>query len=139
MDFTLAAAKACREAALVAARSGTNSKPFRFIYLSGIIAERDQTKSLWYMQDFRRIRGQLETALLDFANATDSRSSKNSFESYIVRPGMVLQNNGSNFSLKSMVGCLIPSVQVDVLAMTMLDLASKGGNQRLVENTDLKR
>lgn len=31
-------------------------KPFRFVYCSGYLAERDQTKQLWYLQDYRRIR-----------------------------------------------------------------------------------
>lgn len=33
-----------------------NVNKFRFIYLSGGAAERDQTKPLWFKQDYRRIR-----------------------------------------------------------------------------------
>lgn len=33
-----------------------NNKKFRFIYLSGGLAERDQKKSLWFMKENRRIR-----------------------------------------------------------------------------------
>ena len=51
LDYTIAAAKAI---------GGTCRLPegrrFRFIYLSGGAAERDQTKPLWFKQDYRRIR-----------------------------------------------------------------------------------
>lgn len=47
LDYTLAAARAFDKAC---------SKPFRFIYCSGAGAERDPTKPLWFMQDYRRIR-----------------------------------------------------------------------------------
>lgn len=47
LDYTLAAAQVFQE---------TCQKPFRFIYCSGAAAERDQTKPLWFMQEYRRIR-----------------------------------------------------------------------------------
>jgi hypothetical protein len=31
-------------------------KPFRFIYTSGVTVERDQTKELSFLQDYRRMR-----------------------------------------------------------------------------------
>lgn len=31
-------------------------KPFRFAYLSGVMAEKDQEKSLWFMGEARRMR-----------------------------------------------------------------------------------
>jgi nucleoside-diphosphate-sugar epimerase len=47
VDYTLAAVRVLQE---------IGQKPFRFIYCSGAAAERDQTKPLWIMQDYRRIR-----------------------------------------------------------------------------------
>lgn len=47
LDYTLAAAQVFQE---------TCQKPFRFIYCSGAATERDQTKPLWFMQEYRRIR-----------------------------------------------------------------------------------
>lgn len=57
IDYTLAAARAF-EASLSSQQEtvSNNNTKFRFIYLSGAAAERDQTKSLWFMQDYRRIR-----------------------------------------------------------------------------------
>lgn len=49
VDYTMAAARAftLQQAA---------GRKMRFLYVSGFVAERDQTKSLWYMGDYRRIR-----------------------------------------------------------------------------------
>lgn len=53
IDYTLAAAKAFAQDS---APGNGKAKKFRFIYCSGFVAERDQTKPLWFMQDYRRIR-----------------------------------------------------------------------------------
>ena len=50
----MAAAKKMSDVGATAS-SGQRQK-FRFVYLSGGAAERDQTKPLWFMQDYRRIR-----------------------------------------------------------------------------------
>lgn len=47
LEYTLAAARVFEETCL---------KPFRFVYCSGAGAERDQTRPLWFMQNYRRIR-----------------------------------------------------------------------------------
>ena len=52
IDYTLAAAKAFREASEVAG----DGKKLRFVYLSGAAAERDQERSLWFIQEYRKIR-----------------------------------------------------------------------------------
>ncbi|KAJ5762539.1 uncharacterized protein N7511_005921 [Penicillium nucicola] len=119
LDYTLAAARVFEQ---------TCQKPFRFIYCSGAAAERDQTKPLWFMQDYRRIRGQVETEVLDFAHEhTD-------FEAHIMRPAMIVTRD---MSLRSLAFSLGPSVKVDDLARTMLDLALNGGRKHLWENADL--
>ncbi|QSS59119.1 nucleoside-diphosphate-sugar epimerase [Histoplasma capsulatum] len=43
------------------------NNPFRFIYISGVSVERDQTKTLWFLSDYRLMRGRIENAILDFA------------------------------------------------------------------------
>ncbi|KAI9870248.1 MAG: hypothetical protein M1830_004480 [Pleopsidium flavum] len=53
VDYTLAAAKAFGQDS---ASEDGKAKKFRFIYCSGGAAERDQTKTLWFRQDYRRIR-----------------------------------------------------------------------------------
>jgi hypothetical protein len=53
IEYTLAAAKAFDQGAIM---ENDKAKKFRFVYLSGGAVERDQTKPLWFMQDYRRIR-----------------------------------------------------------------------------------
>ena len=54
VEYTLAAAKAFTTDP--DPQDDSPPKKFRFVYLSGAAAERDQTKPLWFMQDYRRIR-----------------------------------------------------------------------------------
>lgn len=56
IEYTLAAARAFRESFASQQQGAANNAKFRFIYLSGGGAERDQTKALWFLQDYRRIR-----------------------------------------------------------------------------------
>lgn len=72
VDYTMVAVQALtamynNHAGTAAAASGPNEtatghnnnkkkKKIRFVYLSGGAAERDQTKPLWFKQEYRRIR-----------------------------------------------------------------------------------
>lgn len=51
IDYTLAAARAFAQNV-----SNQQGKKFRFVYVSGGMAERDQKKPLWFAQSYRRIR-----------------------------------------------------------------------------------
>ena len=53
VDYTMAAARAFTQQT---AANNDNVRKFCFVYLSGGAAERDQTKPLWFMRDYRRIR-----------------------------------------------------------------------------------
>ncbi len=50
IDYTMVAARA------LTPQDKTAGGKFRFIYVSGIAAVRDQTKSLWFLPEYRRIR-----------------------------------------------------------------------------------
>ncbi|KAJ5736953.1 uncharacterized protein N7483_002078 [Penicillium malachiteum] len=120
IEYTLTAAKEFEEHC---------QKPFRFIYVSGAGAERGQDKPLWVMQDYRRLRGEVESGLLDFAE------SKPDFSCYIMQPGLVLSRG---MSLRNLVFGLAPSIRVDDMARSMVDLALKGGEKRIWENDEMK-
>ncbi|KAJ5648143.1 hypothetical protein N7490_004515 [Penicillium lividum] len=120
IEYTLTAARVFHEVC---------QKPFRFVYVSGAGAERDQSKSLWVMQDYRRLRGQVETVLLDFAK------DHSGFKPYIMRPAMIIS---PGMSLHSLVFGLGPSVRVDVLARSMIDLVLNGGKKEIWENSDME-
>ncbi|KAI4248291.1 MAG: hypothetical protein L6R42_009324, partial [Xanthoria sp. 1 TBL-2021] len=93
-------------------------KKFRFVYLSGGAAERDQTKPLWFKQDYRRIRGEIEALFL-----THAQTHGDDFEAHIMRPGMVLAKE-PNF--RDLVRGLGPSVKVERLAGEMVRRAVDG-------------
>ncbi|KAI4234993.1 MAG: hypothetical protein LQ349_003445 [Xanthoria aureola] len=124
VDYTMVAVKALTamhnhaDAPAAAAASGpdhtatVHKKKIRFVYLSGGAAERDQTKPLWFKQDYRRIRGTIESLLLGHA-----RTHADIFEAHVMRPGMVLAKESS---LRDLVRGLGPSVKVDKLAAEMV-------------------
>ncbi|RAK79496.1 putative nucleoside-diphosphate-sugar epimerase [Aspergillus fijiensis CBS 313.89] len=118
LEYTIQAAVAFSEA-FTASR-------FRFVYFSGGMAERDQTKSLWVMAGYRRLRGQAENIFLAFRAEHPA-----TFESYIMRPGMVLSCQGT---LADRVRSLAPSVRVDVLARAAVNLAVRGHSEKIWEN-----
>ncbi|KAF9888973.1 hypothetical protein FE257_008143 [Aspergillus nanangensis] len=133
LEYTSQAAKAFRDAFVAsntaeqAESSSSVGEKFRFVYFSGGLAERDQSKPLWLNATYRRVRGQVENILLDEAAAHPT-----TFESYIMRPGMVLSRQGT---LMDQVRGLAPSVRVDVLAKAAVDVAVQGHTENIWENS----
>ncbi|KAL8773560.1 MAG: hypothetical protein Q9209_001665 [Squamulea sp. 1 TL-2023] len=115
LEYTMAAAMELTSTCATTANS--KNRKFCFVYLSGAAAERDQTKPLWFKQDYRRIRANQER-----------------FESIIFRPGLVLAKE-TNF--RDMVRGLGPSVSVDKLAGAMINKALEGGGSQIVENSEI--
>ncbi|KUI55976.1 Protein FMP52, mitochondrial [Cytospora mali] len=126
IDYTLAAAQAFTENA---AAKGDRESKFRFIYVSGRAAERDQTKSLWFLRDYRRIRGQVETEVIEHA-----KKNPGAFEAYVMRPGLVLKKE---FNLADVGRSFITSVRVDALAKVTIDVALNGFEREIWENGDI--
>jgi len=54
IGYSTAAAKAFSEA--LAPQLKNEKKPFRFLYLSGMLAEREKGKKLWFLHDSRTIK-----------------------------------------------------------------------------------
>ncbi|KAL8984099.1 MAG: hypothetical protein Q9205_001837 [Flavoplaca limonia] len=59
------------------------SKPFRFIYTSGVTVERDQEKTLPFLSEYRLMRGRVENAVLDFAKQHEDQG----VEVTVAKPG----------------------------------------------------
>jgi hypothetical protein len=55
IDFTMAGARALTQQAA--------GHKIRFVYVSGFVTERDQSKSLWFMGEYRRIRVSLNVTV----------------------------------------------------------------------------
>jgi len=73
-----------------------------------------------------RLQGQVENELLAYAGSQEEH-----FETYIMRPGMVL---AKEMNVRDWVRGFGPSVRVDVLARVMVDVAVEGSGERVWEN-----
>ncbi|KAI9812029.1 MAG: hypothetical protein M1827_004921 [Pycnora praestabilis] len=118
IDYTLAAANAF---ATKLASHGVERGKFGFIYCSGMFAEMDQGKSLWFERENRKIKA---------GRSTSKRP-------YSVRPGGVLPKVPG--SMEAVVGKIVPSVRVDKLATVMIDIYMLGADERVLENSQIKR
>lgn len=120
-DFPLAAAKA-----FAANRGGA---AFRFVYVSGMLVEKDQNKKLWIVGDSRKMRGRTELEMLKLS--TDGN------EVTIMRPGFV---GAKGTSIKdAAMGMFVKIIKVDWLAAALVDVAIKGANQQFYEMDDLMK
>ncbi|KAH1985582.1 hypothetical protein KXW60_002742 [Aspergillus fumigatus] len=132
LEYTSQAAKAFNNAFTAsneAKQGGSAGSKFRFVYVSGGLAERDQSKPLWFSAGFRRVRGQAENILLEHEAAHST-----TFESYILRPGLVLTRQGT---FTDRIRGLVPSVRVDVLARRAIDIVVEGHSKRMWENAQI--
>ncbi|EPE26253.1 NAD(P)-binding Rossmann-fold containing protein [Glarea lozoyensis ATCC 20868] len=127
LNYALSACNAFRTLPL----SSPTAK-FRLAYTSGIITERDQDKNLWIMSDMRKIGGEAETKLIEYAKEADA------FETFILRPGGIRPKEG-----KMLPDCIVGSfnVRVDEVAATLIDCAVRGdeGGRDTLENADIAR
>ncbi|KAJ7623168.1 hypothetical protein FB45DRAFT_97536 [Roridomyces roridus] len=124
IDYPLALARA------VLSTRAPGSKPFRYIYCSGMFAERDQSKSLWFSQRLRHIKGAAENSIIACAD-----EHKGSWETYIAKPGMVIKP--ANDGLKQMLTSPMGNIRVDELAAAMIDIVANGNEEQTFLNADL--
>jgi hypothetical protein len=133
LDYTLAAAEAfSRLPSSSATKEKAAPRPllFRFVFASGVLAVRDQSKALLFASGARHIKGDAENKLLDF-----TAEHKEVFDAIVVRPGAVLANGGGVAGIAACVGA--PAVSVQGLAAVMVELALKGAEEKVWENKEL--
>ncbi|CAI6090960.1 unnamed protein product [Clonostachys chloroleuca] len=109
--------------------------PFVYVHLSGKLSVQDQSQSLYFMQNPRKLKGLHEIRAIDLAER-----HKPWFHLYIVRPGGVLRDKGWTASLQELVMGRSWSVRVRELSAYMVYLALGGEesdavimNERIVE------
>ncbi|KAI4246133.1 MAG: hypothetical protein L6R40_002085 [Gallowayella cf. fulva] len=120
LDYTIAAARAFVEAKV----AGEGNK-LRFVYLSGMLTERDQERKLWFMSEARKIRGEVENQLMGL-----QKQHEDALVTYVARPGGVLATNSF---FPSVLEPLAKAVTVDDLAAKMLDTAINGHETHILE------
>ncbi|KAF7309855.1 NAD(P)-bd-dom domain-containing protein [Mycena indigotica] len=115
---------------ILSVRSST--KPFRYVYCSGMFSERDQTKPLWKSQTVRRVKGRAESSMLDFSQLR----GKAVWETYIVKPAMIIRPAGG--TLKKLISnAVFGTVRVDELAAAMIELVTRGAQKDTFENAEI--
>ncbi|KAH8081438.1 hypothetical protein HD553DRAFT_315553 [Filobasidium floriforme] len=110
---------------------------FKFVSLSGALVEKDQSRSLWFLDQERKVRGQNELRVL-----TDTFSHP-LIPSVVVRPGVVLTSSLTS----NIIGLVGPAIQNAVLAAAIVDIGIAGIERdetvewqgRCVENVELVR
>lgn len=144
-ESTIAGMKAMHEAGL--------NKPFRFLYISGMTAERDQTKKPSWMAEYALMRvspfpyscfcndidvymqGETETQVLAFAKEHD-------FEAAAAKPGLISSKEtiaGAALGAFLRVTGVFPSLKVEEIAAAMLHQVLNGFEKEPLENADLQR
>ncbi|KAL9586253.1 MAG: hypothetical protein Q9212_001029 [Teloschistes hypoglaucus] len=102
------------------------SKPFRFIYVSGVTVERDQEKTLPFLSEYRLMRGRVENAILDFAKQHDDHG----VEVTVAKPGGI-ESPGRDAIAPPFASMLetfghTPIVHLSELAAAMIDQCQHG-------------
>jgi hypothetical protein len=127
LNYALSACSAFRTLPLPSPTS-----KFRLAYTSGIITERDQDKSLWIMSDMRKIGGETEVKLIEYAKEAGA------FETFILRPGGIRPKEG-----KMLPHCIVGNfnVRVDEVAATLIECAvfGDGEGRDTLENADIAK
>ncbi|TKX21459.1 hypothetical protein C1H76_6533 [Elsinoe australis] len=122
--MTMAGLRAVEEA--VGVREGRDR--VRFVYVSGALAVRDQGAALWFMGEGRRMRGRVETELLEVGGEGKG------VECFVARPAFVTAEKRVWDPL--MGGYSIP---VAWLGAALVDVAVSGKEgERILENGELR-
>ncbi|CAK7215455.1 hypothetical protein SEUCBS140593_002540 [Sporothrix eucalyptigena] len=129
--------RVCQTSTLVGLRTIHNAgahKPFRFMYMSGINAERDQTKTPRFKPEYSLMRGQTETEVLAYA------AEHKDVEPIIVKPGLITSGRIlQDWIMAPLVGIVagVPSIPLTVLASVMLDQAIHGAKTDTLLHQDM--
>ena len=137
--------------------AGVN-RPFRFIYISGIAAERDQAKKPAFLPEYLSMRvsklnnltpavyllmgieisqGEAENRLLAIAAESESN-----LEVCVAKPGWITAATFTRRSIMAFVMRLavsMPSVTVTEISATMIDQVVRGFDKEPLVNDDLVR
>ncbi|KAK7187940.1 hypothetical protein PSPO01_06142 [Paraphaeosphaeria sporulosa] len=107
-------------------------KPFRFIYMSGIAGERDQTKTPSFKPKYSLMRGATESQVLAF-------SKEKGFEAMAAKPGLITDGGIAKRAFASVLyyTMSVPSIKVEQCAAAMLEQVVCGIEKEPLLNDDL--
>ncbi|OIW28213.1 NAD(P)-binding protein [Coniochaeta ligniaria NRRL 30616] len=113
------------------------SKPFRFLYMSGIGVERDLTKRPAWMPEYALMRGQTENQILAFAAEHPGQ-----IEASAAKPGLITTPGrpiASMFARMASWTGKVPYIDLGVIATAMLDQVINGFESDALLNDDVIR
>ena len=129
VGYTLAFAKAvCKQIA----SETTSGKPFRFVFCSGKYSEWDPNKSLLFLGDSRRIKGEVEKGLCDLADA-----NAECLEVLVLRPTGFMDDNAPMTHM--LVGSLYGAIKMSQLGRAFVQVTCEGADKRILENEEMMR
>lgn len=114
-----------------------DGKKFRFIFCSGMLAEWDQDRRLFFLNDSRKIKGAIEKALSELADGPDDSAAQKGggFELWIARPSGLLGDDAGLH--KKIAGPLYGAIGTEQLGRAMIKMAVEGPKERIIENDKL--
>ncbi|KAF4628527.1 hypothetical protein G7Y89_g9630 [Cudoniella acicularis] len=117
----------------------SKAKSFRFIYVSGAKAERDQTKKAWVLREYGLMRGKTESMILSHAAA-----SNKAIEAWVAKPGLINVPGQDSYtaSIGKAILCAVvdlPKVDVSQMAACLINQAVEGFEKETLPNGDLVR
>ncbi|KAF2442989.1 hypothetical protein P171DRAFT_416292 [Karstenula rhodostoma CBS 690.94] len=127
--------RVCQTSTLVGLRAMHEAglgKPFRFIYMSGIAAERDQSKTPSFKPKYSSMRGDTESQILALAK-------EKGFEAMAAKPGLITDGGLAKRAFASALyyTMSVPSVKVEQCAAAMLEQIVSGIEKEPLLNDDL--
>lgn len=138
--------RVCQEHALLGLRTifkahsegrSPDAPPFRFIYMSGVASERDQTKTPSWKPEYCLMRGEAETQVLAFA-----AEHKGALEACVAKPGFIAGPGRywktiAATALNMVMG--LPKIDVGEISAAMIHQVMQGFEKEPLENADLVR
>ncbi|KAJ1555782.1 hypothetical protein HK405_013187 [Cladochytrium tenue] len=138
-DYAVTAVDTISKLAASRDASDKHRRPVRFVYISGVSAERDQSKKPWVMPEMLLMRGEAETLVLESARRSDGV-----VEACVAKPGYIGEAQAAG-GLAGFVGAAarallgVPSVGKAEIAAALLDQCARGFESDTLTNADLVR
>lgn len=106
------------------------SGKIRFVFCSGKYTETDPDKSLWFLGDSRRWKGETETFLQTLAG-----ENRGKFDAFAVRPGLIIPSDPS-LSIR-LTAVVSPGITAQRVGQVMVKIGLDGWKETVLEQDDM--
>lgn len=102
----------------------------RFVLCSGRFTEPDTSKTLWFLRDSRRLKGEAENLLQNLAKEHPGK-----VEAFAVRPGLIIPENPSLST--RLTAALSPGITARQVGKVMVTIGLNGGKNTVLEQEEM--